>query len=67
MLQYIEENANKKFSDSNPRAYQKFMERDRYSRRSDVKSKYARSSSIESHQTALPRNINQQTFVMHNM
>ncbi|OAD61436.1 hypothetical protein WN48_10139, partial [Eufriesea mexicana] len=61
------QNTNKKFSDSSIRAYQKFMERDRYSRKSDVKSKYTRSSSIESHQTALPRNINQQTFVMHNI
>lgn len=52
--------------DSNSRFYQKFMERDRHSRKSDIKSKYVRSSSIESHQPS--RNDHQsQTFIMYNM
>ncbi|XP_043522349.1 uncharacterized protein LOC122535154 isoform X2 [Frieseomelitta varia] len=59
------ERTSQKFSDGNSRVYQKFMERGRYSRKSDVKSKYPRSSSIESHQSS-SRNIHQ-TFVMHNM
>lgn len=42
------------------------MERDRHSRKSDIKSKYVRSSSIESHQPS--RNDHQsQTFIMYNM
>lgn len=63
----MDERTNQTFSDGNSRMYQKFMGRDRYSRKSDVKSKYPRSSSIESNQPSLSRNIHQQTFVMHNM
>ncbi|CAL7945263.1 unnamed protein product [Xylocopa violacea] len=62
-----EENNSQKVSDVNSRIYHKFMERDRFSKMSDVKSRYSRSSSIDSHQPSLSRNINQQTFVMHNM
>ncbi|XP_060819750.1 uncharacterized protein LOC132909151 isoform X2 [Bombus pascuorum] len=63
----MDERTNQTFSNGNSRMYQKFMGRDRYSRKSDVKSKYPRSSSIESNQPSLSRNIHQQTFVMHNI
>nr|XP_033201106.1 uncharacterized protein LOC117163172 isoform X2 [Bombus vancouverensis nearcticus] len=63
----MDERTNQTFSDGNSRMYQKFMGRDRYSRKSDVKSKYPRSSSIESNQPSLSRNMHQQTFVMHNI
>ncbi|XP_048262797.1 uncharacterized protein LOC100644438 isoform X2 [Bombus terrestris] len=63
----MDERTNQTFSDGNSRMYQKFMGRDRYSRKSDVKSKYPRSSSIESNQPSVSRNIHQQTFVMHNI
>ncbi|XP_050491068.1 uncharacterized protein LOC126873833 [Bombus huntii] len=63
----MDERTNQTFSDGNSRMYQKFMGRDRYSRKSDAKSKYPRSSSIESNQPSLSRNMHQQTFVMHNI
>ncbi|CAK9804588.1 TOG array regulator of axonemal microtubules protein 1 [Anthophora plagiata] len=61
-----EENVKQKYLDGNSRVYEKFTERDRFSRKSE-KLRYGRSSSIESHKPALPRNVHQQTFVMHNM
>ncbi|XP_026296918.1 uncharacterized protein LOC413368 isoform X3 [Apis mellifera] len=62
----VDEHTNQIVLDSNSRFYQKFMERDRHSRKSDIKSKYVRSSSIESHQPS--RNDHQsQTFIMYNM
>ncbi|KOC66266.1 Protein FAM179B, partial [Habropoda laboriosa] len=62
----VEENMNQKYLDGNSRVYQKFMERDRFSRKPE-KSRYSRSSSIEGHQSTVSKNVHQQTFVMHNM
>ncbi|PBC32263.1 hypothetical protein APICC_09171 [Apis cerana cerana] len=62
----VDEHTNQIVLDNNSRFYQKFMERDRHSRKSDIKSRYVRSSSIESHQPS--RNDHQsQTFIMYNM
>ncbi|XP_043259647.1 uncharacterized protein LOC122401523 isoform X3 [Colletes gigas] len=63
----ISENTSREFSDVAPKLYQKFLEKDRCQRRSDIGSRYGRSNSIERNQPSLPRSIKQQTFVMHDM
>ncbi|XP_053995413.1 uncharacterized protein LOC128885405 [Hylaeus anthracinus] len=54
-------------SDVIPRVHPKFLEKDRYQKKPDVGLRYGRSSSIERNQPSLPRNVKQQTFVMHDM
>nr|XP_012140693.1 PREDICTED: uncharacterized protein LOC100881202 isoform X1 [Megachile rotundata]XP_012140694.1 PREDICTED: uncharacterized protein LOC100881202 isoform X1 [Megachile rotundata] len=59
------ETSSQELSNVNPRIHPKYVERDKSCRKSD-KSKCSCSSSIESPQPSLSKNV-QQSFVMHNM
>ncbi|XP_076231349.1 uncharacterized protein LOC143177360 [Calliopsis andreniformis] len=62
----ISESSSQEFSDANSRVYQKFLEKDRFYRKSDTRSRF-RSNSIETHQPTLSRTTQQQTFIMQDM
>ncbi|XP_029050430.2 TOG array regulator of axonemal microtubules protein 1 isoform X2 [Osmia bicornis bicornis] len=61
----VADNSNQELSNVNSRMYPKYTERDKLSKKSD-RSKCSCSSSIESHQPSLSKNV-QQSFIMHNM
>ncbi|XP_034195468.2 uncharacterized protein LOC117611587 isoform X1 [Osmia lignaria lignaria] len=61
----VADNSNQELSNVNSRMYPKYTERDNLSKKSD-RSKCSCSSSIESHQPSLSKNV-QQSFIMHNM
>ncbi|XP_076179428.1 uncharacterized protein LOC143152802 isoform X2 [Ptiloglossa arizonensis] len=61
----VSEITSHQFLYGSPRVYQKLLEKNSYQRK--LVSKYGRSNSIERNQPSLPRNVKQQTFIMHDM
>ncbi|XP_033322844.2 uncharacterized protein LOC117218507 isoform X2 [Megalopta genalis] len=62
----LSDNSSQEYTDTR-RIYHKYMEKDKTSRRSDTSSRFSQSNYSDSQQSPLPRNIQQQTFIMHDM
>ncbi|XP_078043188.1 uncharacterized protein LOC144473288 isoform X2 [Augochlora pura] len=62
----LSDNSSQEYIDTR-RMFHKYVEKDKTSRRSDNSSRFSQSNYSDSQQSPLPRNIQQQTFIMHDM
>ncbi|XP_015436767.1 PREDICTED: uncharacterized protein LOC107192087 [Dufourea novaeangliae] len=63
----LSDNSSQDYLDVTARIYRKYLAKGRGSKRSDNTSNFTRSNSTESHQSSLPKGVQQQTFIMHDM
>ncbi|XP_076303071.1 uncharacterized protein LOC143221512 isoform X2 [Lasioglossum baleicum] len=63
----LSDNSSQEYMDVTRRAYHKYIDKDRTARRSDSSSRFPQTNSSDSQQSSVPRNIQQQTFIMHDM
>ncbi|XP_076646829.1 uncharacterized protein LOC143355670 isoform X2 [Halictus rubicundus] len=63
----LSDNSSQEYMDVTRRVYHKYMDKDRTLRRSDSSSRFSQSNSSDSQQSSVPRNVQQQTFIMHDM